>query len=187
MTQTVHQLKVALRRAQPPVWRRIVTRSEVTLADLAPVLEAAMGWESYHLHLFEADGVRYTMSDSDSEDDELDERQFRLGDVLPDVGKEMRFDYDFGDGWQHDVLVEAVFPLEPGVAYPVCLAGSRACPPEDCGGPWGYAELVEALADPSHPDHNDLKEWALPDFDPARFDLEATNEAMKSPPPQQDW
>jgi Plasmid pRiA4b ORF-3-like protein len=188
MTQTVHQLKVTLRRVKPPVWRRIVVPSEITLADLAPVLEAAMGWLGGHLHVFEADGARYDMPDPDwEEDDDLDERRFRLGDVLPDVGKKMRFDYDFGDGWEHDVVVEAIAALEPGVTYPLCLAGRRACPPEDCGGSWGYAELVEALADTRHPDHNDLKEWAPPGFDPARFDLEETNEALKSPPPLYDW
>jgi hypothetical protein len=134
----------------PPVWRRIVVESGLTLGELAPVLEAAMGWLGGHLHVFDVGGTRYGTPDPDWGMDDLDENRFRLGDVLPKVGTKMRWDYDFGDGWEHDVLVEAISMRDRGVEYPVCLAGRRACPPEDCGGPWGYADLLEALADPDH-------------------------------------
>lgn len=187
MTRTVHQLKVTLLQVKPPVWRRIVVESDLTLGGLAPVLEAAMGWESYHLHAFEVGGVRYGVPDPDWDLDFLDENRFRLDDVLPKVGMKMRFDYDFGDGWEHDVLVEAISMPERGVEYPVCLAGRRACPPEDCGGPWGYADLLEALANPDHPEHEELREWAPLDFDPALFDVEESTEDMRSPRTLEDW
>lgn len=187
MTRTVHQLKVTLRQVKPPVWRRIVVRSDVTLGELAPVLEAAMGWLGGHLHLFEVGGARCGTPDPDWGMDDLDEDRFRLGDVLPNVGVKMRWDYDFGDGWEHDVLVEAISVPERGVEYPVCLAGRRACPPEDCGGPWGYADLLEALADPGHAEHEHLREWAPTNFDPAFFDIEETTEAMRSPRPLDGW
>lgn len=183
MTKTVHQLKVTLREVRPPVWRRIVVRSETRLSDLALVMERAMGWESYHLHLFEVDGVRYGMPDSEWDLDFVDEYQFRLGEILPTVGSKMRYDYDFGDGWEHDVVVEAVSLPQRGVEYPACLEGRRACPPEDCGGPWGYVDFLEALRDPAHPEHQDMTEWAPPDFDPARFDPEEMNAAMRAPHP----
>ncbi len=187
MTRTVHQLKVTLRQVKPPVWRRIVVESDRTLGELAPVLEAAMGWLGGHLHVFDVGGTRYGTPDPDWGMDDLDENRIRLGDVLPKVGMKMRWDYDFGDGWEHDVLVEAIATPERGVEYPICLAGRRACPPEDCGGPWGYADLLEALANPDHPHHEELSEWAPFDFDPNHFDRDETNEAMRSPRPLEGW
>src|SRR5690606_1633698 len=121
--------------------------------------------------------------DPDWPSDDLDESEFRLGQVLPSVGDKMRWDYDFGDGWEHNVVVEKIFEAEPGVEYPICLAGKRACPPEDCGGPHGYAQLLEVLADPSHPEHEELKEWASIDFDPDYFDVEEASLEMRSPTP----
>lgn len=187
MTKTVHQLKVTLGQVKPPVWRRIVVSSDLTLGELAPVLEAAMGWFGGHLHAFDIDGTGYATPNPDWALDDLDENRFRLKDVLPEVGMKMQWDYDFGDGWEHSVLVEAIDVPEAGVEYPVCLAGRRACPPEDCGGPWSYANLLEALADPEHPEHDELREWIPIDFDPTYFDKDQTSEAMRSPRPVGGW
>lgn len=187
MTKTVHQLKITLRTVKPPVWRRIVVGSDLTLGELAAVLEAAMGWLGGHLHVFEVGRVRYGVPDPDWDMDDLDENRFRLDVVLPKVGMKMRWDYDFGDGWEHDVVIEAISMPEGGVEYPLCLAGRRACPPEDCGGPWGYADLLEALANPDHPEHEEYREWAPLDFDPARFDVEEATDAMRSPRPPGEW
>ena len=183
MANTVHQLKVTLRSVKPPVWRRIVVRSNSPLGELASVLEAAMGWLGGHLHVFEAEGTWYGSADPDWDSNDQDENEHRLGDVLATVGSKMRWDYDFGDGWEHDVVVEKITDADPGVEYPLCLAGRGACPPEDCGGPPGYAELLRALADPSHADHDDLRRWAPPGFDPASFDVEDANLALRSPRP----
>ena len=169
------------------MWRRIIVESDLTVGELAPVLEAAMGWLGGHLHVFDVGGTRYGTPDPDWGTDDLDENRFRLDDVLPKVGMKLRWDYDFGDGWEHDVLVEAISLRARGVEYPLCLAGRRACPPEDCGGPWGYADLLEALANPDHPEHEDLREWAPPGFDPAEFDMEETNQAMRAPRPLEEW
>ncbi|CAN5529483.1 hypothetical protein BH24ACT7_BH24ACT7_14700 [soil metagenome] len=140
-----------------------------------------------HLHGFDVDGTRYGIRNPDWDLDDLDEHRYRLEDALPSVGSKMRWDYDFGDGWEHKVLVEAITLPERGTTYPFCLTGRRACPPEDCGGPWGYGNLLEALADPDHPDHDDLTEWAPIDFDPARFDVDETTEAMRSLRPLAGW
>lgn len=187
MAETIHTLKVTLRKAKPPVWRRIEVNSTLTMGELAAVLEAAMGWWGTHLHRFEVGGTRYGMPDRDWPAGDLDENRSRLADVLPEVGVTMGWDYDFGDGWSHEVLVEAIDASRRGAEYPVCLDGSQACPPEDCGGPWGYARLLEALADPDHPEHDDLTEWVPPGFDPADFDIEGTTRSMRSPRPAQGW
>jgi hypothetical protein len=165
----------------PPVWRRIAVASDLTFGELSPILEAAMGWLGGHLHLFDVDGTTYGTPDTDWDTDDLDEAKFRLGTVLPTVGMRMRWDYDFGDCWEHEVVVETIGPPDAGIDYPVCLAGRRACPPEDCGGPSGYENLLGALADPNHPDHNDVQAWGPVDFDPAHFNLVEATTAMHSP------
>ncbi len=187
--KTVHRLKVTLRHVRPPVWRRIEVRSTTKLSELAPTLESTMGWLSEHLHAFDANGDRYGQPDPDWGWGRpvLDERKFALGTVLPKVGSKLRFDYDFGDGWEHDVVVEAIEPVERGVTYPRCTAGRRACPPEDCGGVWGYQELLEALADPKHEHHEERMEWIGGDFDPDDFDIDDTTEVIQSPPPRYGW
>ncbi|MGD9704063.1 MAG: plasmid pRiA4b ORF-3 family protein [Acidimicrobiia bacterium] len=187
--KTVHRLKVTLRQVKPPIWRRIEVLSDVKLSELSDVLEAAMGWYGGHLHAFEAGGVHYEMPDPDGFgfNRPVDERKARLGEVLPTVGSKMRWDYDFGDGWEHDVLVEAIEPRRAEVTYPVCLAGKRACPPEDCGGPWGYGNLLAALGDPTHPEHDELTEWAPPGFDPAAFDAGEVTEDMRAARPLKGW
>jgi hypothetical protein len=181
----VHRLKVTLRRVRPPVWRRIEVRSSTNLHQLSIELEAAMGWLGGHMHAFDVAGETYQLP---SEDDfgrrpTKDERKATVATVLPRPGTKMRWDYDFGDGWEHDILVEAIEPAAPDVVYPRCTAGRRACPPEDCGGPWGYADLLEALGDAAHPDHESMREWAPPDFDPAEFDAAEVSEAMRQARP----
>ena len=182
-----HTLKVTLRGVKPPVWRRIVVDSQTKLWTLSDLLEGAMGWYGGHLHLFDVRGTIYGEPDPEWDDDTLDERKVRLADVLPNAKSKMRWDYDFGDGWEHDVVVEAIGPPDANATYPVCLGGRRACPPEDCGGPYGYRDLLKALADPSHPDHADLREWAPPDFDPEAFDTEAATVDMRAGRPLTGW
>lgn len=183
------RLKVTLRQIKPPVWRRIEVPSNMRLSELAPVLEATMGWLGGHLHSFEAGGELYELPD---EDDfgfprAADERKFRLVGVLPAVKSKMLWSYDFGDGWKHDVVVEAIEARRTDVVYPVCIAGKRACPPEDCGGPWGYGDLLAALNDPAHEEHELLTEWAPPGFDADAFDIEEATRTMRSPRPLLGW
>lgn len=184
---TVHRLKVTLKGVRPPIWRRIEVRSDTTLDRLAAILEAAMGWEGYHLHGFEIGDASYQeptpFDDFPFGRRPLDESKHRLGEVLALVGEKGRWDYDFGDSWEHDVMVEAVEPADPAGSYPRCVTGRRACPPEDCGGTWGYANLLEAVADPRHPQHAELTEWLPLGFDSEHFEAEEMTEAMQSPRP----
>ncbi|WP_420446281.1 plasmid pRiA4b ORF-3 family protein [Candidatus Poriferisodalis sp.] len=179
---TVHTLKISLKSVKPRVWRRIEVPSNIALHNLAGLLVRGMGWEGYHLHSFEIDGVTYQrpgpFDDSPFGRQSRDESKYRLGTVLGEVGAKMRWDYDFGDGWEHDILVEAIVPAEAGVTYPRCVAGRRACPPEDCGGWWGYANLLEAIADKQHPDHQELTEWLGHGFNPVHFDPGEATRAM---------
>lgn len=176
---TVHQLKVTLRRVKPPVWRRVVVPSDLSLAKLSRLLELTMGWYGGHLHAFEADGVSFGVPDLDWGDRLRDERRARLADVLPGAGAKMRWDYDFGDGWEHDVVVEAILDRDPKVRYPTCIAGRRACPPEDCGGPYGYADMLDALRDSRHPSHEEFRDWVPPGFKPSAFDLAGTDSLLR--------
>ncbi len=132
-----------------------------------------MGWENEHLHAFRIDGLRYGPAD-DTFSDEVDELTVSVTDTLGASGRG-EYDYDFGDSWEHELVVEK--PKEPLVLNGIatCIAGKRACPPEDCGGVWGYANLLEALADPSHDDHEDSLEWLGEEFDPEAFDPAAVN------------
>ena len=139
-TATVHRLKVTLRGSKPPIWRRIVVPSDITLGDLHVILQDVMGWDNDHLHDFTIDGMSYADPDMVDDFDE-DEHETRLADVVPNAGARFRYMYDFGDSWDHEILVEAVSAPEPGQTYPVCLTGRRAGPPDDVGGIWRYNHL----------------------------------------------
>lgn len=178
------QFKITLLGIKPPVWRRIQIEDS-TLADLHEYIQAAFGWWNYHLHQFAIEGVRYGPLPPDEMAFDLDmgmedESKVRLSDLLPRSGRRTRwlYEYDFGDGWEHEILFEGYPPKQEGQKYPVCLEGERACPPEDVGGPWGYAEYLEAMADPNHERHEELLEWRGP-FDPQKFDAKKATARMR--------
>jgi hypothetical protein len=176
------QLKVTLLHTKPPVWRRLVVREAMTLHDLHQAIQLAIGWLDCHLYAFEIGRRSYTTLDDDASADNLDAETTVLADLrLARKGTRFRYVYDFGDDWQHDVLVERAGPLDPAAAVPRCLAGRRACPPEDCGGPWGYADFLRTIADPSHPEHSETLEWVGGSFDPDAFDLEEVNALLARP------
>jgi hypothetical protein len=175
----IFQLKIQLRDVRPPVWRRVLVPGEMSLAELHEVVQTAMGWTDSHLHEFEVEGGRYGVPDPDwGLDEVVDESQVKLFRVARE-GTRLRYAYDFGDGWQHDVMVEAVADRQSGMRYPCCVAGRRACPPEDVGGPWGYQDFLAAVSDPSHDEHEHWVEWVGGGrFDPAEFDFAAVDKAL---------
>lgn len=179
---SVHQLHVTLRDIQPPIWRRIVVPSDFTLAELHDVLQEVVGWHHSHLHDFRVGKVTYGDPDLLQDLADQDEREARLGEIAPKPRKRFQYTYDFGDNWELDVLVEAVGLPEPGIRYPSCLAGERAGPPDDSGGIWRYAYLVEAMADHDSPDREELEEfleWLDEPFDPEAFDLKSVNKRLR--------
>jgi hypothetical protein len=172
------QLKVTLRGvSKPPVWRRVLVPATITLGDLHEVIASAMGWGGGHLHVFSDGAVEYGTPDGELGFE--DEDAIALDEVLSEPGDRITYTYDFGDDWEHDIRLEKVLPPDPGAVVPACLAGKGACPPEDCGGAWGYADLKEAIADPAHDEHAELLGWLglddPSDFAPAAFDLDSAN------------
>jgi hypothetical protein len=176
----IYQIKVTLKDTKPPIWRRLLVRSDTTLGDLHTTIQAAMGWWNYHLHQFIVGEVYYGEPHPEYFDylEMLDERDVTLGQVAPHEGAKFDYEYDFGDGWEHRVLVEKIAAPEPGRSYPVCIKGRRVCPPEDVGGPWGYADFLDAIRDPEHPEHNSYLEWIGGEFDPEAFEPDEMNDAL---------
>lgn len=183
-----YQFKITLLESEPKIWRRIQIE-DCTLDELHEHIQTAMGWTNSHLHYFEIGGKRYgdpeLLQDVDFEI--TDSTRTRLSKILPADGKRIRFvyEYDFGDGWQHEVLFEGCPQAEKGSKFPICLEGERACPPEDCGGVTGYDHFLEVIADPQHEDHDDMVEWIGGKFDPETFDPAKATKSMKQGLP--DW
>ena len=178
MPRQIYQLKITLTDVTPPVWRRVLVPAGYTLDRLHRVIQYAMGWQQCHLHCFDIDGVQYGEPDPEGEPAVRDELDHRL-DKVAAKGSRFRYTYDFGDWWDHDVLVEDVLAAELDERYPRCVDGARACPPEDVGGVFGYAELLTALADPGHPRHAAMREWLGRDFDPERFDARSVSTLLR--------
>ena len=188
-TDCLYQFKVTLMGIDPPIWRRIQIW-DCTLDELHEHIQTAMGWTNSHLHDFEVKGKRYgdpqLIDDGFMDFECIDSTCTTIGDIVPKNGKRFAFkyEYDFGDSWEHEILFEGCPAVDPKAQYPLCLEGARACPPEDVGGAWGYADFLEALTDPNHEQHDEFIEWAGW-FKPEKFDAKKTTKAMKKGLP--DW
>jgi hypothetical protein len=182
----LYQLKITLKWSKPPIWRRVVVRANMPLDHLHGLIQIAMGWTDSHLHQFIAgSGFARTFYDrpdpefADMGSETLNEKRYTVADLALAAKKKFIYEYDFGDGWQHEVVVEKVLPPDPAFKHPVCLAGANACPPEDCGGIGGYYNLLEIMADLKHPEHADMKDWIGGELNAAQFDLNAVNAVLK--------
>jgi len=173
---TIISLKVTLRGLKPPIWRRLLVPGTMTLGDLHQAIQAAMGWEDCHLHAFDIGGRHY--GDRQTVDDVADENRLTINGVLKSGVARFGYTYDFGDNWKHAVAIEKTQKPSDGGFYPICVAGKRACPPEDCGGPWGYQEILDAQANPDHPDYAERIEWVDEDFTPDHFDTVGVNAVL---------
>jgi Plasmid pRiA4b ORF-3-like protein len=167
-------------RNPAPVWRRIEVPSTVTLQQLHQDIQHAFGWYGGHLWVFSTPLCEF--GTADPEPGHRSAASKTLADVAGARGDRIDYTYDFGDDWVHRIVVDDVGPADPDVAYPRCLTGRRATPPKDCGGAWGYADLLEILADPEHPEHAETLDWlgleSGEEFDPARFDITEVNKAL---------
>jgi hypothetical protein len=163
--------------ANPPVWRRVLIPSAYPLDRVHAVIQAAMGWQNYHLHAFRLGDEGYAPADPDDELGYLDETKFRFGDLAAGADR-IDYEYDFGDGWDHALVIEAHTVAQDGTEYPACVAGEGTCPPEDCGGSYGFAEFKAVLAGPPSAERTELLQWAGGEYDPDRFDLSAANSAV---------
>lgn len=189
-SDTLFQFKITLDGIEPPIWRRIQVQ-DCTLDKLHEHIQTSMGWTNSHLHQFEIKGERYgdpeLLNDGFDDFDCEDSTTTMIGDILPKTGERFTFkyEYDFGDSWEHEVLFEGSPPIDPKAKYPLCLEGERACPPEDVGGIWGYQDFLAAIADPKHEEHKSMLRWCGGKFSPDTFDpAKATKEMKKGLP---DW
>jgi hypothetical protein len=171
--------KVTLKGSRPPIWRRLQVISDTTLAQLHRILQCVMGWEDAHLYQFIVSGIRYGDPRLLGELDAEDARTVPLATLGLREKAKFLYEYDFGDSWEHELRVEKILPRDEGKRYPVCLTGKRACPPEDCGGIWGYASFLEAIRDPEHPEHDEMLEWVGGEFDPDSFDQDEVNRELQ--------
>ncbi|WP_083452198.1 plasmid pRiA4b ORF-3 family protein [Candidatus Burkholderia verschuerenii] len=167
----IYEMRIDLLNVKPSVWRRFIVPGSISLSKLHTVLQIVMGWEDYHLHLFTFGGRSYGVPDPDYPDElqPLDQTEFTLDQALGSL-RSFNYNYDFGDDWHHSITVEKVLAADTEVRWPRCIAGRNACPPEDVGGAYGYADYLAAIADPSNENHKHMIEWRGEGFDPKAFD-----------------
>jgi hypothetical protein len=181
--QVIYQIKVTLLGTRPPIWRRLLVPGNLTLAQVHDVLQAAMGWENCHLHEFRIGRQRFGVPDPLDQfmggPPCINERKVRLSDVFTRPGAKAEYTYDFGDSWEHALLVEKILTPDPGLTYPLCTDGKLHGPPEDCGGLGGFYNFLEAIRDPEHDEHEELLEWIGGSFDPESFSLAAVNQRLR--------
>ena len=182
----IYQIKVTLKGAKPPVWRTIQVRSDATLGELHAVIQMAMGWTNSHLHHFivgKPPNLRFIGApipyEGDDLPDEENEGQIEISRVLSATKTKIVYEYDFGDSWEHEVVLEKVMDAEPRAGYPRCIAGENACPPEDVGGVWGYVDFLQAINNPEHNQREEFLEWVGGAFDPEEFDLDSVNKLLR--------
>jgi hypothetical protein len=182
----IYQVKITLRNSKPPIWRRVLLPADIRLSDLHKVMQVVMGWTNSHLHQFEVGNRRdpwswrrYADPEFDLEETK-DEGKVALSDLLIEPKQNLTYEYDFGDGWEHIIVLEKILPPQAGEQYPQCVKGALSGPPEDVGGMWGYYHFLEIIQDPNHPEHEDISEWIDRDFDPEEFDLEGINATLRT-------
>ncbi|MCW5921258.1 MAG: plasmid pRiA4b ORF-3 family protein [Saprospiraceae bacterium] len=172
----IYQLKITLKHIKPPIWRCVEVPADIGLKDLCDTLIDVMGWDGYHLMSLNIGGEEF-FGDKESAD-EMGGRvmgKTKLNKLITAPKQKFLLEYDFGDGWEHDIVLEKILDPEPGASYPRCTAGKRACPPEDCGGPWGYEHLLAVLNNPKNPEHESMLEWVGGEFDVEGFSVEEVN------------
>ena len=183
----IYRLKFTLKGSNPKIWRRFLVRADMKLPRFHDAIQIVMGWTDSHLHQFVIksgkDRVYIGIPDPDAPaafQRELNEKKFRVSDLLSTPKQKIEYEYDFGDGWEYEILLEKILPPDSSFKHPHCLAGANACPPEDCGGIWGYYDpFLKALNDPKHEAHEMYKEWIGGSWDPTLFDLDEINGLLK--------
>jgi len=182
MTKTIYQIHLKLKGSKPNIWRRLLVPSDVPLSDLHKIIQTTMGWTNSHLHQFIKDRTFYEPTppvDDLCDSSGTDYTGLTLDELLKTKNDTMTYEYDFGDGWEHEIKLEAILPADEKGTLPKCTAGAMACPPEDCGGIWGFKEFKKIMKTPDHPEYEDYAEWYEGEFDPKMFDMEEVNEMLK--------
>lgn len=180
--RSIYQLKVSLKGSKPPIWRRLLVSSDIKLDTFHLALQISMGWTNSHLHQFiSQDQTFYGIKDDDFEMDGFemqDESTVRLSHILKTEMDSLIYEYDFGDSWTHKIVLEKTLPFHTDKKLPYCVTGKRACPPEDCGGIWGYENLLAILENPAHDEHEEMLEWLGGEFDPSYLNRREINQLL---------
>jgi hypothetical protein len=175
----IYQFKISLNGSKTPIWRRIQVPETYSFWDLHVAIQDAMGWDDYHLHEFEminpVTDVEVVIGIPNKDDsffrEVLPGWEQKIAEYFTTENPSALYTYDFGDDWVHNIKLEKILPREKNIDYPVCIKGKRACPPEDCGGIWGYEELLEIIHEPKHEEYEEMLEWVGEEFDPEHFDV----------------
>ena len=182
-SRNIYQIKIALSDSKPPIWRRLLVRGDMNLPELHLAIQIAMGWYNGHLHQFIKNDRFYGVIDDEFPDpfgDIEDETQFKLCDLIKKEKDVVLYEYDFGDSWIHKITLEKVLKPDPTLTYPLCIKGKKACPPEDCGGIWGYYNMLNVIADETNEDYEEYAEWLGDGFDPEYFSVSEVNEELQN-------
>lgn len=183
MTKQIFQIQIALKESKPKIWRRILIPSDLSLSKFHGVIQKTMGWTNSHLHQFIKDETFYTvrMPDDDlwEEMNNVDYKKMKVSDLLEKEKEKIVYAYDFGDSWEHDIILEKILPVDTDVKYPVCLDGERNCPPENCGGVGGFSYMLKVLKKPHHEEYESYIQWLGGKFDPEYFDKNKINKLLR--------
>ena len=178
MSKQIYQIQIALKDSKPKIWRRVLVESDILLVDFHKIIQTTMGWTNSHLHQFEKGQVNFAPDEFELEDTK-DSRKVKLNSLLNKENEKIKYEYDFGDSWLHDIILEKILPFEKTTELPSCIGGKRNCPPDDCGGIWGYTDLLEIISNSKHKEYNEMMEWLGGEFDPDYFDMKEKNEMLK--------
>lgn len=179
------QLKITIQDTEPHIWRRVLVDRGISFYEFHCVLQLVFGWKNSHLFEFRYKNCRISEQSEGFDDDDFGDSTFvdsifvSLGAFLIKENQEFIYEYDFGDGWEHEIIVEKLLPEDPKQKYPVCIGGELNCPPEDCGGTHGFKQLLKIIADKKHPEHKEMMNWVGKKYDPKYFDKDAANKKLK--------
>ena len=178
MTKPIYQIQVVLTNTKQKIWRRLLVNSDILLVDLHRIIQTAMGWTNSHLHLFNDGLTDYAPKEFEVEESR-NSRTIKLNSILKKEKSKILYEYDFGDSWNHDIILEKIIKEEETGQIPRCIKGKRNCPPEDCGGTWGYNDLLLTISNPKHEDYESMMEWLGGNFDPEYFDIDEINNNLR--------
>ena len=178
-SDSVLQLKITLNHIKPPIWRRVLVDSDIKLPDLHKIIQTVMGWTNSHLHQFIIGNQYYSLPSDESFYKVVDYRRIKLDSLFNTPKSKFIYEYDFGDGWEHSIVIEKILPREKNTYYPICIDGKRSCPPEDCGGTFGYENLIKIINNPGHKEYDELMEWLGDYFAPEEFNIDEVNEFLR--------
>ena len=186
MTNKTYQVKITLQDSKPSIWRRVLIPSDLSLPDFHKVIQTTMGWTNSHLHHFVKNRTYSSpeMEDKslwdEKDDNDLDYSKFKVSDLLKKQKDKVKYEYDFGDDWEHTIVLEKIGDESMDIKDVTCLAGENSCPPEDCGGLWGYYNMLEILKNPDHEQYKEYSDWLGDEFDPTYFDIDEVTDMLGS-------